>query len=166
MAAKVVAILAPVGALQSIMATVGSIYQARCRTDLLMRWGIGSGIVILSSFVIGLRWGIVGVALSYTVAMVLIIYHCFTIPFKLIGLRLSELWHAVKRPLACSLAMFLATWAVHECVGNALGSGLTLLLLIGVGGVTYGSLTWAINRESFLDLLAAITLRRTLGDAV
>jgi hypothetical protein len=53
-----------------------------------------------------------------------------------------------------------------RALGNALGSGLTLLLLIGIGGVTYGSLTWAINRESFLDLLAAITLRRTLGDAV
>src|SRR5688572_28906613 len=60
--AVLLAIFAPIGALQSIGTTVGSIYQATGRTDLLLRWGIGSSLLIVTAIVIGLQWGIVGVA--------------------------------------------------------------------------------------------------------
>ncbi|OGU34266.1 MAG: lipopolysaccharide biosynthesis protein, partial [Ignavibacteria bacterium GWB2_35_6b] len=41
-------ILSPVGMLQSVGTTVGIIYQAKGRTDWMFRWGIFSGIVVIS----------------------------------------------------------------------------------------------------------------------
>ncbi|MGE5810881.1 MAG: MOP flippase family protein, partial [Ignavibacteria bacterium] len=58
-------ILAPVGLLQSIDCTTGSLFLAKGRTDILFRWGIVTGLVTLVAVIIGLNWGIIGVAFSY-----------------------------------------------------------------------------------------------------
>ncbi|MBP2677046.1 MAG: rane protein involved in the export of O-antigen and teichoic acid, partial [Deltaproteobacteria bacterium] len=85
-----VLILAPIGMLQSVGSTVGTIYQVKGRTDLMLRWGIGAGALAVFSFAVGLRWGVVGVAASYAVASLLLAYPNFAIPFRLIGLGMGE----------------------------------------------------------------------------
>ncbi len=56
------------GLIQSIGTTVGWIYQSQGRTDIMFRWGLVSGSIFIISFVVGLRWGALGVAVAYTVA--------------------------------------------------------------------------------------------------
>jgi PST family polysaccharide transporter len=103
-----VMILAPVGLVQAIGTTVGAIYLAKGRTDWMFKWGIGTGILAMTAFVIGLQWGIIGVATAYAIVSILILaYPNFSIPFKLIHLRVSELWLAIRRPLLSSLLMAL-----------------------------------------------------------
>src|SRR5262249_27813876 len=72
-------VFAPLGMLQSIFTMGGLIYNARGRTDWLLRWGILSSTVYVLSFFIGLRWGILGVAVSYTIAWMLLMYPGFEI---------------------------------------------------------------------------------------
>ena len=52
---SILIILAPVGMLQTITATTGSIYQAKGRTDLMFKWGLLSSIIILLGFFLGLN---------------------------------------------------------------------------------------------------------------
>jgi PST family polysaccharide transporter len=64
--ASLLIILAPVGMIQSVGATTGQIYATQGRTDLQFRWAIVKGIFIIGAFAVGLRWGIMGVAIAYT----------------------------------------------------------------------------------------------------
>jgi hypothetical protein len=53
------------------------------RTDTMFKWGVFSTIIVLISFAIGLRSGVEGVALAYTIATCLLAYPSFAIPFRL-----------------------------------------------------------------------------------
>jgi O-antigen/teichoic acid export membrane protein len=96
-AIPVIQILAPVGMLQSVGNMVGSIYTAKGKTNWLFGWGVLSSIVTVIFFIIGLRWGIVGVAAGYACATMLLIYPNFKIPFLFINLRFSLFLKKVGR---------------------------------------------------------------------
>ena len=65
----------------------------------MFRWGIGASTLVLAAFILGLPWGIIGVAIAYAIASVLLFYPNFAIPFRLIDLPflqlLKVLWLAV-----------------------------------------------------------------------
>ncbi|NLE44026.1 MAG: MOP flippase family protein, partial [Chloroflexi bacterium] len=75
--------LSLVGLAQSIGTTTGWIYQSQGRTDWMFRWGVASGIVTLISFAIGIRWGVLGVAIAYVVRTFALTYFNFSIPGRL-----------------------------------------------------------------------------------
>jgi len=98
-------ILAPVGAIQSVGTTVGHIYMAKGRTDWMFRWGLGAGALAVTSFVVGLHWGITGVAVAYAVVSFMLAYPNFAIPFRLIDLRVRDLLLALWPGLKYCLVM-------------------------------------------------------------
>ena len=79
-----ITILAVIGLVQSVGTTVGVIYQAKARTDLLLRWGLFSGCLAVCGFVIGMGWGIRGVASAYAAVSLAMAIPNFMIPFRLI----------------------------------------------------------------------------------
>lgn len=89
-------VLSIVGMVQSIGTTVGWIYQAQGRTDIMLKWGIFSFIFIGTSFFIGVRWNIEGVAIAYAIATYSILYFSFAIPFKLINLNFKRFVNSLK----------------------------------------------------------------------
>jgi len=110
--APIVRILAPVGMLQSITSVAGMIFTAKGRTGLQFRWALVETSVVLPAFVMGLHWGIVGVACGYGVAVFLLSYPFFVITSRIIGLRVSELARTlwpVMRNAAVMLAVVLLT---------------------------------------------------------
>jgi len=90
MVAPLLMILSAIGLFQTVGTTVGSIYLAKGRADLMLKWGLVAGVLVLLSFGIGLRWGVLGVALCYSICSLILFYPSLAIPFHLIGLRLSE----------------------------------------------------------------------------
>jgi PST family polysaccharide transporter len=156
-------ILAPVGALQAVGATVGNIYQVTGRTDLLVRWAAAAGVVCVSAFAIGLRWGVVGVAAAYALAMIALTYPLFAIPLNLIGLRISQVADAVKRPLACSLAMLVFVLLSARMLPADLASGARLILLSAAGAAIYATTSWAYNRDTLRQLAVLIQPARARG---
>jgi PST family polysaccharide transporter len=94
-AIRVFQVLAPVGLVQSVVTTVGQIYMAKGRTDLSFRWNLVAGVILVSSFLIGVRFGILGVATAYSIAFLgLIMAPTLLIAFRLIGLRLRDFGRA------------------------------------------------------------------------
>ena len=145
-------ILGPLAAYQAIGTTVGYIYQATGRTDVLLRWGAGAGTLLVASFVVGLQWGIVGVAACYAIVSYALAYHTFKIPLGLIGLPVSQVFDAVSRPLLCSIGMLVVVLCVYWLLPEAL-SGLVLLgVLVPVGVTVYACATWLYNRDSLIEL--------------
>lgn len=152
-------ILAPVGLMQSIVTTVGTIYQAKGRSDLLFRVGVITGSLTILAFVIGLRWGIVGVAAAYAIATVVCLFPNFVIPFRLIELRFLEFARVMLPIFAMGLSMLALIKAGLLGLGRI---GLTepwvqLGLGVFLGGSSYLIFVLRFQRDllnEFLTLLS------------
>ena len=148
-------ILAPVGLIQSLSSTVGSIYLAKGRTRLLFRWSVGAGVVMLLAFLVGLRWGVVGITTSYAVATLVLLHPSLTIPLGLIGLTVADVWQRLWRTLLCGGLMAAAVLVLEKGLGGRLPPLTTVLLLVSVGAALYGGLSLLVNRPQLIELTAA-----------
>ena len=109
-------VFAPLAAMQSIYAPVGLIFETQCRTDLRFGWMICASVCYVLSFVVGLHWGFMGVAVSYSIVWTLLMVPSFMVPFRLIELSgwdfLRTLWPTIWISLimsSCAIAWRLRT---------------------------------------------------------
>jgi O-antigen/teichoic acid export membrane protein len=151
-----VMILAPVGLVQSVGSTVGSIYQAKGRTDLMFRWGVGSSIFVVCAFLIGLRWGIVGVAGAYAIATIIILYPSFFIPFRLIDLKFVEFLKTLKASFFNSLLMLFVLLLFEGLIFSRFSNLVELILSVILGVAIYSIASWMTNRELIKEVLTLI----------
>jgi O-antigen/teichoic acid export membrane protein len=153
------ALFAPLAAIRSVITTTGSIFMAMGRADLQLRWGIFTNLFIIAGLVIGLQWGIVGVAAGYTIASLLLAYHYFAIPFRLIGLRVATLATSLRDTTLCSVLMFLSIIGADFLLKNRLEHGVLLCAHIVLGATSYMMFTWLFNRQLLNEFLQTAGLR-------
>jgi len=156
-------ILAPVGLMQSIGTTVGTIYQAKGRTDWMLRWGIGAGFLIVLALVIGLRWGIIGVAGAYATVMAILAYPLFAIPFKLIDLTVRDLGGTLWKTFLSSVIMFVIILVVKATLPAGLSTGYVLGVSVSTGIVVYYFSSWLVNRQLLQHLHSLIRGQPEVG---
>jgi lipopolysaccharide exporter len=134
-------ILALVGMVQSISTTVGQIYIATGRTDLMLRWGSIFSALIVLSFLVGLPWGIKGVATAYAVTIAAIVIPVFWAAFRIINLPLLDLWRALWPGLKCTLIMGVLVLAMRQALLRTVPQWqifrLTTCTLVGVAAYFY-----------------------------
>ena len=140
-------VFAPLGALQSIYGMTGPIYNAKGRTDRLFYWALISSGVYIASFLIGIRWGIQGVAVAYSIAWLLTMIPGFAIPFRLIHLSGKEFLPVMWPEVACGLGMAMVAyiwrlaldrWGIHDAAVHLVSTGV-------VGCFCYIGLLWWWN---------------------
>jgi len=152
-AAGVLRILAAVGMLQSVGTTLGWIYTARGRTDIMFRFGLAAGIVYAVSFLVGLRWGVIGVAGAYAASgFFLLWYPSWRIAGKIIGLTFSRMAANLGSVFACTAGMSAAVYALRHFVFLRPG-WISLLALAGSGVAVYLALVHFCRLAAYLDLL-------------
>jgi O-antigen/teichoic acid export membrane protein len=139
-------ILSPVGLVQSTITTVGAIYQAKGRSDLLLRVGALTGVITIVAFIIGVQWGMIGVAVTYAIATGVCMYPNFIIPFRLIDLDFLDLARGVFRPLVCSFMMLSFILGLKPVCLKHISDEWALSILISIGVITYASGSWVVNR--------------------
>ena len=97
--APLLMVFAPLGAAQSIYASIGLIYNTQGRTDIQFRWMMFASVFYVLSFAVGLRWGIMGVATCYAIVWTVLMVPSFLIAFRLIELSgwtfLRTLWPTI-----------------------------------------------------------------------
>jgi PST family polysaccharide transporter len=148
-------ILAPVGMVQSLTTTTGQIYVATGRTDLLLRWGGLCTLPIVGGFVVGLRWGIQGVATAYAIVMFCLIVPIFWLSFRIIHLRLVDLWRAVWPGLKCTVVMGVAVLLLRSCLTRiSIHSHSIRLVVCSVAGAgLYFGLMYRIRPPVLEDMI-------------
>jgi len=72
-ASRIFALLGLVGLVQPIANTTGWLFITQGRARDIFHWGVVSGAIMIISIVVGLPWGPVGVATSYSVVYLLIV---------------------------------------------------------------------------------------------
>ena len=168
--ATLLMVLAPVGLVQSIATTVGHIYTVKGRTDWMFRWGIAAGISVILFFVVGLQWGVIGVAASYAIWSIFAFYPNFAIPFRLIDLPFSDFVKALWPTLKISLMMAgcVAIWRLILASIDVTNSWVVLISSVLLGSGVYGGLLlWRrpLVLQDVLNLLPQSWIFEFLGVA-
>lgn len=133
--------LAPVGFIQSLVSAGGIVFQALARTDLLLRLGVFSSVLHVAGFVVGVQWGLLGVAAAY---FVITLINCVvslgvllnlmqqTVP-RLLGAVLPNIAKAVVMAAIlyfADLELRALEWpSLIRLVGLSAGGGLIFLAL-------------------------------------
>ncbi|MCK4796702.1 MAG: oligosaccharide flippase family protein, partial [Spirochaetes bacterium] len=155
--AHIIIILAPVGALQSIISTVGNIYQVKGKTDWMFKWSLFSSTVTLLGFIIGLNWGIIGVATSYLVTNLLLILPVFIIPFKLVDLPIVKFLRSFELTVLSVIGMLVVLFTASHLLADNYNNIITLLILIILGIVSYIVISYIINKKKLKEMKSVIS---------
>jgi len=149
-----VQILALVGLVESILTTIGWIYNSQGRTDIQLRWGIFATLVCTIAFVIGLRWDVEGVTVAYAIASFLIMYPGFAIPFRLIDLKFSHFIKQLSLIFLAAIGMGGIVFAVRLSLENMLGTTDLVLLTstATVGVISYAGLLFILDRSVYREV--------------
>ncbi len=155
--ADIIGLIALTSALQAVTSTTGSLYNARGRADLSLRWQIGSSIFLVIAYSIGSIHGVVGVAWGYLIGTALLTPLAFWIPLRLIG---ANLFYVTRGAMAAGVAAGIAALAANGVVrlldAQAASNFLQLLAGCLVSLAVYGLYIAAFRPRAARDFWAML----------
>ena len=156
-------VLAPVGLIQSLTSNVGSIYLTKARTDLFLKWGLISSVFYIIGFMIGILWGVLGVALSYLITNLILIYPVFAIPFKLIDFKFLAFIKNLKSTFLSALFMACIVFLFNIYISKFLGNITSLIIISLIGIISYFLISSKINKNKILFIFNMLKMNKILS---
>jgi PST family polysaccharide transporter len=158
---SVLAWLAPVGFLQSVMFTGGTIFQSTGRTDIMFRWGIFSCSTIIVAFLVGIHWGLRGLLIGYTTITLGLFFPSLIIPLRLVGLKISKVFLNVVPSVVSAVVMALVVSFSYEISNDFTNfPKIRLSLLIAIGVLSYGILSCFFQWELLLNVFQTLRSKK------
>lgn len=154
----VLRILVWVGMIQSVTTTTGTLYECTGNAALALKVTFVKTLALVG-MAAGLRWGIVGVAVGFTVASFLTSYYVCILAFRLIRLDFRSFFAVLSGPFLATMAMMAALQLGGSLASNWVAAP-RLFAGVGLGAVVYLGATMLFNRALLLEVLATI---RSLG---
>jgi O-antigen/teichoic acid export membrane protein len=164
-AVPVLRVLLIAGLLQSHSNMSGSIFMAMGKPDWLLKWSFASACLYVPAFFIGLRWGIVGVAVGYTVSTVILIPVQVSLIQRLLRMRLAD-YFLTFTPFAAAAAVMgvCVYFAQAWLIANGVSVAPRLAASIAVGMVSYAAAVMLLQRNLIRELRQIIRgVRRPSG---
>lgn len=135
---RVFTILCFVGSIQPIGSTFGVVFLATNRTRLLAVVGLVNSVVMMGGIALGVRFGIRGVAIGYSLAYgAIFLPTMYLVVVVLLKGRLSDIFKVFASPLAVAAPVLVSLLAFNHAVRGALPEALHLCL-----GVVLGVVLW------------------------
>jgi PST family polysaccharide transporter len=150
----VLMILAPIGMIQAIYTPAGTLYQSLGKVKIWFYWGVFTAIFFTIAFIIGLKWGILGVALAYLFANIITIIPGLYIPFQFIDLKLSTFEKVLRKNLALSLFMGVVIF-IFDFAFSDYNAVLTFSATVIFGVLIYIPINIKFNK-SLLDSIISL----------
>ena len=122
-----------VGVFKSLGNPIGSILLAKGRADIGFYWNVFAVIAVSVAVMVGINWGIVGVAVAILILQVPFFFIIQPIVNKLINLKLSEYFKVIQTPAVCSVVMLVGIGTLGMIMSNI--SMLTFFVIIVVAGM-------------------------------
>ena len=161
--APLIAILSLAGMTGSIGTTVGSIFLARGRSDLMLKWEVVASSCFTAAIIFGLQWGLTGVAVCYTVTALILWPLSHMIANRLIELPMREFFLALAPQAilaALPAAVLLAVRQLWMPVDAA--SRIAFLVVCAVTGATVLAIAAFVGKPAAAAEALALT-RDTLA---
>ena len=130
------------GAIQSIVAVCSLAMMSHGYTRRYLNLGVVSALITVAAIVIGLRWGVIGVASAYLLSSVVLFGVTTSVAFKATPVRVGGFLRAVAVPFICA--------AIATAVGLAVR--------------VYGPQTWAWSSIAVTLTFAAVYIGFALGN--
>ncbi|MCC6198197.1 MAG: MOP flippase family protein [Burkholderiales bacterium] len=151
----VLRVLSWVGMLQSVGTTVGVIYLATGRPAIALRVTVVAAPLLIGGMAAGLPWGILGVAIGYAAASLLLFYYSAGTAFGLVYISLRELHEVVYRPLLSTLVMVGAVTLTKSMIPDV-PTSIRLAIAVTSGVVAYVALSLLLNRRQLMEIFALV----------
>ena len=126
----VLSILSGLGAIQSIISLNGLIYNSLGKVNIAFRVSILTNIVLIIAFVIGVNYGLIGVAYSYLIGSALLLIPMYKIAIKQLSISLLEVFDVLRGIMFATLIMAIVLIVINNYTELSLLSGLILKILI------------------------------------
>lgn len=107
-----------VGVSKSIVNPIGSILLAKGRVDIGFYWNVFTVIMVSIAVIVGVNWGIVGVAVAILVLQIPFFFIIQPIVNRLINLTFSQYFKAIQNPFLCSVIMLAGIIPLKMILGN------------------------------------------------
>jgi PST family polysaccharide transporter len=155
---NLVKILAVVGLAQSITTGVSSMLLSTGRAKTALVLSVVGCVACLSAFIVGLRWGVEGVASAYAIVFLLVQQAYIAYVFRLVGLSVRAFYRALAPSAIAAALMFAAVvLCLYLCEPLDLAPAIRLTIGVMVGVVAYVAASFAINRAEILTMWALVT---------
>lgn len=138
-AVPVFRILAIGGIIISVAGTRGLILMSCGKSKRYLKWGLANAVITVSSFAIGLRFGIVGVATAYTATTYIILvpslFYCFQKTPVTVGLFFRALMPSLINAMAAAMVISTIKW-LFETESILFNIVCALVFTLVYGGLT------------------------------
>jgi O-antigen/teichoic acid export membrane protein len=139
----VLQLLSLAGIAQSYQSLNWSVLQARGQAGVLVWFMVFSTIVTVGGFVVGLLWGVVGVAASYAIARTVVLVGYTWLSCRVTGITAMHFIRRHADLAALALAMGAAVYFARMALVDELPQALRLAVLTLFGAALYlGLVTW------------------------
>jgi O-antigen/teichoic acid export membrane protein len=164
-AAPVIQILCWVGLLQSLQRLNSSVLQARDRTRDLLVYSIIALVGSVIAFVVGLPWGIVGVATAYAISSTVIEPYYTWLTARALDTSVFEFLRGLRGVAEATAAMAAVLVPARLVLVHAgVTPTLRFVLLVALGAAVYAPLAWWRVPE-LADFAAQLRRRRSRAAA-
>lgn len=155
-----VKILSWIGLIQSVVTTVGIVMISVGKVRQLFLFSLTTTPLLIVALLVGVQWGVVGVAWAYAATMVVMCTATLFYVFSFIDLPMAAFLASVWRPFASGAIMLVSIMllATQLAIPTVM---LKLILEILFGVVVYILSSLVVNRAQILDIKE--TLRHALG---
>jgi len=159
-ATTVIQVLAWVGILQSLQSLNTGILEALGHARAIFRWTILFFALHITAFVVGLHWGIVGVAVGYSISTTILEPSYLLLTSRAVGISPWRFLEAVAGVFEASAGMGLVVLGAHYGLVQAgVPGALRLLICVVVGGVVFAGLA-AWRQPEILEEIRELRDRR------
>ena len=160
-------IFALAGIEQSIATNVWWIFTSQGRTDVMFKLSIFTTVVVVISFLVGLRGGVEGVVIAYTVALYLTAYPIFAIAFRLIDMKvkyaLTPLWSVTLAALALGIVAFLLQISLEKL---GVTQNLSILTIVTAASLLiYSVILFLLDKELLIGIAKLLGQLRSVDSA-
>jgi len=160
-------IFALAGLEQSIAVNVAWLFTSQGRTDMMFKLSIFTTVAVLISFVVGLRGGVEGVVIAYTVALYLTAYPVFAIAFRLVDMKVKEalapLWSITLAAFTLGIVAFLLQISLGKL---GVSQDLTILTIVTAASLLiYSVVLFLLDKELFIGIVRLLGHLRSVDSA-
>lgn len=161
-ASRVFQLLAIAGLVTPVLWTAGWVNQSMGRADRQLRWGLLSDPLYVLSFLIGVRWGAVGVALAFAITILILWLPTMAYAFRITSIELTDLLRIIYPPAILTAFGFVTAASVVWLAPLTDWITLALALLASLTMVAAVGYAWPHTRREIKGLA---TLRSHLKGA-
>jgi O-antigen/teichoic acid export membrane protein len=134
---RVLQVLAWVGIVQILAAQATTLLEVTGRVRVVLRYAIVSAAASVAGFLVGVHWGIVGVAAGYTIANAILVPVYVAIGCRAADVRLRGFVGAISGVVEATAGMAVVVLGLRAALVDHVSAGPRLVVEIAVGAVVF-----------------------------